>query len=110
LIEAAQAGAWAAALILPLYYLADATYTLLWRACRGERVWQAHRQHFYQRAVQGGWSHARVAASVLGLDVVLVALALVATSGSAPLGLALALLAVALMLAWLGRVGRGAVL
>jgi UDP-N-acetylmuramyl pentapeptide phosphotransferase/UDP-N-acetylglucosamine-1-phosphate transferase len=110
LIEAAQAGAWAAVLILPLYYSVDATYTLIARACRGERLWQAHRQHFYQRAVQGGWSHARVAASVLGLDLVLVALALFATAGWVRLGLALAVLAVLLMLFRLGRAARGPVL
>ncbi len=39
-----------AAVILPLYYLADATITLLKRLFRGEKVWLAHREHFYQRA------------------------------------------------------------
>ncbi len=29
----------------------DATFTLLRRFFRGEKVWQAHREHFYQRAV-----------------------------------------------------------
>lgn len=54
-------GEWAAALILPLYYLADATITLFRRAARRAKVWRAHREHFYQRAVQGGSSHAEVA-------------------------------------------------
>ena len=40
----------AAAFLLPLYYLADATVTLLRRLARGEAVWTAHRSHFYQRA------------------------------------------------------------
>ncbi|MEJ2625789.1 MAG: glycosyl transferase [Pseudolabrys sp.] len=43
----------AAALLLPLYYLADATVTLLRRLIRGERITQAHRNHFYQQAVDG---------------------------------------------------------
>ncbi len=51
---------WQAALILPLYFLADATITLVRRALRGEPVWQAHRTHFYQRAVLVGMSHAAV--------------------------------------------------
>jgi UDP-N-acetylmuramyl pentapeptide phosphotransferase/UDP-N-acetylglucosamine-1-phosphate transferase len=38
------------AFILPLYYLADSTITLLRRALRGEKIWQPHREHFYQRA------------------------------------------------------------
>jgi UDP-N-acetylmuramyl pentapeptide phosphotransferase/UDP-N-acetylglucosamine-1-phosphate transferase len=110
LLEAAQAGAWAASLILPLYYLADATYTLLARLARGERIWQAHRQHFYQRAVQGGWSHARVARSVLGLDTVLILLALVAQSGYPLPALALAALACLMLLIRLGNAARRAVL
>src|SRR5581483_3090267 len=57
LLRLAALGMWRAALILPLYFLADATITLGRRALRGEKVWQAHRQHFYQRAVLGGLSH-----------------------------------------------------
>ena len=49
-----------AALILPGYYLTDATITLLSRLSRGEKIWQAHRQHAYQHAVQNGLSHADV--------------------------------------------------
>ena len=38
-----------AAILLPLYYLMDATITLLRRLARREKVWEAHRSHFYQR-------------------------------------------------------------
>ena len=69
---------WQAALILPLYFFADATITLLRRLLRGERVWQAHREHFYQRAVQQGLSHAAVVWRVLAADVVLIACAVAA--------------------------------
>jgi UDP-N-acetylmuramyl pentapeptide phosphotransferase/UDP-N-acetylglucosamine-1-phosphate transferase len=50
LLEVARRGHLAAALLLPLYYLADGTLTLLRRMHAGERMWQAHRTHFYQRA------------------------------------------------------------
>src|SRR5207244_11626088 len=40
----------AAALLLPLYYLADATLTLGRRLLRREAVWEAHRTHVYHRA------------------------------------------------------------
>ena len=36
------------ALILPLYYIMDATLTLLKRVARREKIWEAHRSHFYQ--------------------------------------------------------------
>lgn len=76
LLELAAAGYWAAALILPLYYLADATITILRRLARGEKIWQAHRQHFYQRAVAGGLSHARVSVMIALANTGLVVLAL----------------------------------
>src|SRR5260370_7281407 len=50
LLQLARGGQPAAALLLPLYYLADATVTLIRRATAGEPFWQAHRSHFYQRA------------------------------------------------------------
>jgi hypothetical protein len=31
--------------------------TLARRALRGEKVWLAHRSHYYQRLVQAGWGH-----------------------------------------------------
>ncbi|MFQ5954450.1 MAG: glycosyltransferase family 4 protein [Kiloniellales bacterium] len=112
LIGAAAAGHWAAALILPLYYLADATLTLARRALRGALVWQAHKEHFYQRAHQGGLTHAAVVHRILLANLVLLALALISLAGGgfrpAPwLALAAAGLAVAGLLAHLARQGRG---
>lgn len=102
LLALAGAGHWAAALILPLYYLADATLTLLRRLARGEAMWRAHREHFYQRAVQGGLSHAGVALRVALADAVLVGCAL--WSLAAPWWALLAAAAVvAVLLAELGR-------
>ena len=42
-------------------FIADASVTLARRGLRGERVWQAHREHYYQRVVRMGWSHRRLA-------------------------------------------------
>jgi UDP-N-acetylmuramyl pentapeptide phosphotransferase/UDP-N-acetylglucosamine-1-phosphate transferase len=67
----------AAAILLPLYYLADATITLGRRLLRGEPVWQAHRTHFYQRATDGGFSVKEIVARVFVLNVALAGLAMV---------------------------------
>jgi UDP-N-acetylmuramyl pentapeptide phosphotransferase/UDP-N-acetylglucosamine-1-phosphate transferase len=76
LLKLAATGAVAAALLLPLYYLADATLTLLRRLVRGERVWEAHREHFYQHAIdRSGFSVREVVASVFLLNLALVVLA-----------------------------------
>lgn len=42
-------------------FIVDATLTLARRAAAGEAVWKAHRSHYYQRLVLGGWSHRRLA-------------------------------------------------
>ena len=47
LVALAGSGGRAAAILLPLYYLADSTITLLRRLVNGEKVWQAHRSHYY---------------------------------------------------------------
>ncbi len=43
-------------------FIVDATYTLLRRLLAGKKIWQAHREHVYQRLVQSGWSHRRTVA------------------------------------------------
>lgn len=73
----ATRGHFAAALLLPLYYLADATITLARRLSRREAVWQAHRTHFYQRATDGGFAVTEIVVRVFVLNIALATLALV---------------------------------
>lgn len=47
---------WVAVLVFSPFVV-DATVTLFRRLFRGERVWQAHRAHYYQRLVRLGWGH-----------------------------------------------------
>ncbi|CAE6888048.1 Undecaprenyl-phosphate alpha-N-acetylglucosaminyl 1-phosphate transferase [Paraburkholderia domus] len=42
-------------------FIGDASVTLLRRLLRGEKIWQAHREHYYQRMVQYGLGHAKTA-------------------------------------------------
>ncbi|MEE8515188.1 MAG: glycosyltransferase family 4 protein [Alphaproteobacteria bacterium] len=103
LLDAAAAGHWAAAIILPLYYLADATITILRRLLRGERIWRAHAEHFYQAAVQRGLSHGWVAGIILAANIILIAFAVIAEAGIEIVGLAGAALTVAALLVMLAR-------
>lgn len=70
-----EGGDLTAALLLPLYYLADATLTLLRRIARRERVWEPHRQHAYQRAVDRGVPVRRVVGRISLLNLALAVLA-----------------------------------
>jgi UDP-N-acetylmuramyl pentapeptide phosphotransferase/UDP-N-acetylglucosamine-1-phosphate transferase len=76
LLELAARQHIAAASLLPLYYLADATVTLFRRIVAGERFWDAHRSHFYQRATDNGFSVKQVVTDVFLLNLLLAALAL----------------------------------
>jgi UDP-N-acetylmuramyl pentapeptide phosphotransferase/UDP-N-acetylglucosamine-1-phosphate transferase len=76
LIVLVDSGGRAAAILLPLYYLADSTITLLRRAANREPVWQAHRSHFYQRATDRGFRVTDVVARVFAVNLALAALAL----------------------------------
>lgn len=42
-------------------FILDASCTLCKRMLRGERFWQAHREHYYQRLIRMGWSHRKTA-------------------------------------------------
>jgi UDP-N-acetylmuramyl pentapeptide phosphotransferase/UDP-N-acetylglucosamine-1-phosphate transferase len=77
LMMLASRGHLAAALLLPLYYLADATITLARRLARREAVWQAHRTHFYQRATDGGFAVKEIVVRIFVLNIALATLALV---------------------------------
>ena len=90
-------GHFAAAVLLPLYYLADATVTLMRRLVRGEPVTQAHRSHFYQRALDGGFSVYGVVARVLALNIILTGFA-AATILNSSLILQIAMIAVGCVL------------
>jgi UDP-N-acetylmuramyl pentapeptide phosphotransferase/UDP-N-acetylglucosamine-1-phosphate transferase len=106
LYELALRGEWQAAVILPLYFFADATFTLLHRLLRGERVWQAHREHFYQRAVQHGLGHDAVVLRIIATNLVLIACAWVAVSGWGFVALGVAALTVLALLVELSRSRR----
>lgn len=75
LYRLAGTGALTAALILPLYHVMDSTITLFRRLARGEKVWQAHRSHFYQQATDHGFRVIEVVAQVALLNLCLTALA-----------------------------------
>lgn len=88
------------ALLLLGYLGTDATITLLRRALRGEKPWQAHRQHFYQRAVLAGAGHGLVTCVALAAQLLLVACAVWAVFAPLPAA-ACGALVVAALLAWM---------
>ena len=76
MIDLATKGYWSAAVILPLYFALYATITLFRRWRAGNKPWQAHREHFYQRAVLGGATPSGVVWRVGAANLALLLLAL----------------------------------
>jgi UDP-N-acetylmuramyl pentapeptide phosphotransferase/UDP-N-acetylglucosamine-1-phosphate transferase len=74
LIKIAAMGHPFAALILPLYYLADSGITIVKRLLRHEKIWHAHKSHFYQRAAAGEGRHDRVVLWILATNIILIGL------------------------------------
>ncbi|MDP1997774.1 MAG: glycosyltransferase family 4 protein [Gallionella sp.] len=58
-----QQGYWATWFPLLVFspFIADASVTLVKRTLRGTKITEAHREHYYQRAIQLGWGHRNVA-------------------------------------------------
>ena len=107
LILLAGSGHLAAALLLPLYYLADSTVTLLRRLANGEPVMAAHRSHFYQRAIDNGFSVPDVLVRVFTVNLSLIGFAAATVVSAEPILHAVAIAAgciiVGLLLARLSR-------
>ena len=108
LVHVAGHGYLTAAIVLPLYYLADATLTLLRRVANGERFWQAHRTHFYQLATDRGFGVGEIVARVFAVNLALVALAAFSVAWPGPLSMTVALGGGGVLVGWLlYRFSRG---
>jgi UDP-N-acetylmuramyl pentapeptide phosphotransferase/UDP-N-acetylglucosamine-1-phosphate transferase len=101
LLVLAASGGRAAAVLLPLYYLADSTITLLRRAGKGESVWLAHRSHYYQRATDRGYRVIDVVARIFAVNIVLAALAFATLLRPSSMADGAALSTGAALVAWL---------
>lgn len=107
LLQLAGNGYLVAAILLPLYYLADATITLFRRIGNGDDIWVAHRTHFYQRATDNGFTVVRVVTEVFVLNVALAILAAITiyskSAGTDAIALVLGGIMVTLVLARFSR-------
>jgi len=78
-ISGATTGTWPWLFPLLVFspFIVDASVTLVRRTLRGEKIWQAHRSHYYQRVVLLGATHRQLALSAYVLMLAMAALAFV---------------------------------
>ncbi|AGI25234.1 MraY family glycosyltransferase [Pseudomonas sp. MT3] len=94
-------------LILLGVFVVDASYTLLHRLIRGERVYEAHRSHAYQRASRQYGSHLRVSLAITGINLCwLMPLAILVSLGWVS-GLPVLIVAYAPLVLVVARLGAG---
>ena len=70
-IASASAKLFVACVIAALYYIADGGMTLLIRIVKGERIWEPHLQHFFQKAVRKGQTHAFIVKRIMRCNIML---------------------------------------
>lgn len=99
-------GYWLAALIFPAYFITDATVTLIRRLFRGDRIWEAHREHFYQHAVQGVESHSKVSSRIGFTNIILILVAVFLVPLNKYFALLVAFSVVGLLILWMIKVGN----
>jgi UDP-N-acetylmuramyl pentapeptide phosphotransferase/UDP-N-acetylglucosamine-1-phosphate transferase len=73
-----------ASIIIPLYYMSDSGFTLLKRLIKGKKIWDAHSEHFFQKAVRNGQSHAQVTGKIILVNCILSGLSILSTFYSIP--------------------------
>jgi UDP-N-acetylmuramyl pentapeptide phosphotransferase/UDP-N-acetylglucosamine-1-phosphate transferase len=64
--------------LLHANFVLDTGITMVRRAALGERWYEAHREHFYQRLIRAGQSHQRVTLSEMALQGVVLGLLIAA--------------------------------
>jgi len=85
-------------------FIVDATVTLLRRVVCGERVWQAHKSHYYQRLVQAGWGHRKTVLLEYFLMLICAAAGMAAQLASVPIQWAIVASIAILYVGYIGTV------
>lgn len=75
MIASGSAKLFAACVIASLYYIADGGMTILIRIVKGEKIWEPHLQHFFQKSVRNGRSHKRTVKRIMKCNILLMLLA-----------------------------------
>lgn len=78
LINLGLHGYLASTIIIPAYYFADGVFIVLRRLCKGEKIWEPHAQHFFQKAAKRNKSHAKIVKKIIIANFLLAMLSVIA--------------------------------
>ena len=87
--------------LLPSYYYFDATLTIVRRCLCRKNIFKAHREHFYQFAVDRGLSHGQVCGAIVFVNLLLFGAVLLSIGSNPLVPISIALIVVVLLLLWM---------
>ena len=90
-----------AIVLLPAYYISDSTITILRRFLSKKNIFQAHREHFYQFAVDNGVSHSKICGAVFVVNFILLGAVLMSTKLNAIFSILIGFTVVTFLLLWM---------
>ncbi len=73
--ELSNYGLWHVSILLPMYYFLDASITLIYRIIKKEKIFIAHKTHFYQKATKN-LKHSTIVISISLLNILLIGLSI----------------------------------
>lgn len=74
LINLGLHGYLASTIIIPAYYFADGVFIVLRRLYQGEKIWEPHSEHFFQKAARKNKSHSKVVKKIILANLLLATL------------------------------------
>jgi UDP-GlcNAc:undecaprenyl-phosphate/decaprenyl-phosphate GlcNAc-1-phosphate transferase len=96
---------WTFPLLVFWMFAFDSTYTLAMRMLQGKHFWQGHNEHFYQKAIRAGNSHAKVLTIHVACNTIIAGLAVYSEFSQSTFGSALKLPTIAIVLFLSGGFG-----
>lgn len=89
------------AMTLPLYYIMDATITILIRLYNKEKIWLPHTKHFFQLAKRNGHSNHAICKKIIILNITLIILTILQVSSRGNTIAGIMLLAIGLVITFM---------
>ena len=75
--------------VLPFYFFAEGTVAVIRRFQAGKPITRPHREHFYQRLIRAGWSHAKVSGVIWAVQIFMMGVMLSVADYAKPAGIGL---------------------
>ena len=67
-----EGNTWHWVISLPMYYMLDTSFTIIKRILKKKKIWLAHKEHYYQKAILSGMKHQEVVFLIILLQIIII--------------------------------------